>query len=110
MRKLIAITMLICFIVFGQLVWANFLTEKTPLNYDIKTLRSEPNNDSSIIYKFPIEVSLLDISEDGDWYKVSINYMIGPFIYTYVGWTHLPINTLKAKLEAEDNYAETPLE
>lgn len=61
------------------------------LDYHIKELYSSPSEDSNLIYEIPVEVVLLDISQDANWHKVKISFSIGPFEYTYVGWTNIPI-------------------
>jgi len=68
------------------------------LNFAVKELYSSPSANSNLIYKIPIEVKLIDISDDGNWYKVKLSYAIGPFTYTYIGWAEIPVGeTLFAK-------------
>lgn len=95
MKKLIAISLVLFFIVSQ----ANFASEKTSLNCPIKQLYSAPSENSSLIYAIPADISLLDISEDGNWHKVKIAYSIGPFSYTYVGWAKIPVGKILAERE-----------
>lgn len=106
MRKLIALV-LILGVLAGQAALA--AEEKDPLDIPIKHLYSAPLEDAGLIYKIPIEVKLLDISEDTNWYKVKISFNIGPFSYTYVGWTHIPVGKILAERKKEpDKIARLP--
>lgn len=95
-KKTIALLILF-FIVFT----ANFAfaAKKDPLDLRVKTLYSAPEDYSHTIFEIPIEVKLLDISEDGNWYKVKISFYLGPFGYTYVGWAKIPVATILAERE-----------
>ncbi len=75
--------------------------ESDPLNVELKELYSEPTKNSNLIFAIPIEVKLLDVSEDYDWYKVKISFGIGPFVYTYVGWIKIPLTQILAEREEE---------
>jgi hypothetical protein len=89
MKKLIVIT-----IVLFSVIWLSSAAQAVaegPLNLPVKKLYSAPMDNSNLILDIPIEVKLLDISPDGNWYKVKITYHIGPFGYTYVGWSHIPV-------------------
>jgi hypothetical protein len=87
MRKLIALILL-----FGSLTAnAALASEEKALDLNVKYLYSKPSTNSSLVYSIPIEVKLLDISEDGNWYKVRISYKIAFCSYNYVGWTNIPI-------------------
>ena len=97
MKKLIAII----FILFFVVCQANFATEKTPLNCPIKQLYSAPAENSSLVYSIPIEVKLLEISSDANWYKVKISFRFGPFASTYVGWAKIPVGQILAEREKE---------
>lgn len=70
-----------------------------PLNLAIKQLYATPNDGSQLVYSIPIEVTLLDVSEDANWYKVKIQYNFGPLNYTYVGWTKIPVTEIISKRE-----------
>ena len=53
--------------------------------------------DFNLIYNIPVEVKLLDVSADANWYKVEISYSLGPLSYTYQGWTQIPIGAILAE-------------
>ncbi|MDD4178778.1 MAG: hypothetical protein PHH14_01850 [Candidatus Margulisbacteria bacterium] len=81
-------------------------TAKDPYDLQIKRLYSAPDQESNEILAIPIEVKLLDISADGNWYKVKIAYWIGPLSYTYVGWTEIPVG--QALAERASKLAKAP--
>lgn len=99
MKKWIAISLLIFILFAGK---AALAADNTSLDVPVKTLYSAPLEDSNVIYDIPIEVKLLDISEDGNWYKVKISFYIGPFGYTYVGWANIPVARILAEREAAE--------
>ena len=74
------------------------------LSHQIKRLLADPSENSSLVYEIPLEVTLLDISPNADWYKVKISFYVGPFNYVYTGWTKIPIGTdlTKRNLEAAE--------
>ncbi|MEA3494043.1 MAG: hypothetical protein U9R38_06620 [Candidatus Margulisiibacteriota bacterium] len=84
MKKWIAAILIIGFFA-GQGTFAS------PLNYSVKELYANPTENSRLIYKIPVEVTLLDVSENANWHKVKISYNVGPFRYEYVGWVQIPI-------------------
>lgn len=98
MKKLIAILILISVFCLGQ---AALASEEQALDIPVKTLYSAPLEDSNVIYDIPVDVKLLDISEDGNWYKVKISYWIGPFGYTHVGWANIPAAKILAERDKE---------
>lgn len=98
MKKLIAITLALTFLLGASALAQSYDDE---LNIPVKKLYSAPLDGSNEIYEIPIDVTLLDISEDGNWYKVKIAYFIGPFAYEYVGWTHIPVEQVLARRNAE---------
>ena len=81
--------------VLGGLAFAA-AAPKDPYGLQVKKLYSTPDENSNLIYSIPIDVKLLDISEDGNWYKVKIAYAFGPFSYTYVGWAEIPVGSILA--------------
>lgn len=94
MKKWIAALLLIFITLAGN---AALAAGDSSLDVPVKTLYSAPLEDSNVIYDIPIEVKLLDISEDGNWYKVKISFYIGPFGYTYVGWANIPVANILAE-------------
>jgi hypothetical protein len=97
MKKLIAILFIIIFIASQ----AALAAENPVLDLPVKRLYSAQSEDSNVIYDIPIEVKLLDISEDGNWYKVKISFNLGPLCYKYVGWSHIPVAEIMAEREKE---------
>ncbi len=81
-------------LIFVSCLSIQVIAQEEPLNFPIKTLYSAPYEDADVVYDIPIDVTLLDVSLDGNWHKVSISYGIGPLQYTYVGWTKIPINQI----------------
>jgi hypothetical protein len=98
MHKWIAAILIIGFII-GQGAFA--IDEEKPLDYPIKQLYAEPTENSRLIYEIPIDVKLLDISEDANWHKVKISYNVGPFHYEYTGWAKIPIGETIVDREKE---------
>jgi hypothetical protein len=73
---------------------ADIIKAADPLNYSIKKLYASPTEESKLVFAIPIDVNLLDISADRNWYKVRIHYALGPLNYTHIGWTRIPANEL----------------
>ena len=57
----------------------------------LKKLYAAPSSASKLVYDIPVEVTLLDMSDDLNWYKVKIAFNIGPLQYKYTGWTKIPV-------------------
>lgn len=95
MKKLIAGVLILIFCLFQ----GAFALEKEPFDMPVKQLYSAPTDASNIVFEIPIEVKLLDISEDNNWYKVKISYWVGPFSFTYVGWAPIPVGQIMAERE-----------
>jgi hypothetical protein len=77
-------------------------------SYDlqVKKLYASPEVEAKVVYEIPLEVKLLDLTDDFNWYKVYIKFNIGPANFRYTGWAYIPIGNLmaeksKAKLTAE---------
>jgi len=97
MKYIIAIALILSIIVIGTA----FAQEDGPLNIPIKTLYSAPFEGADVVYDIPVDVTLLDVSLDGNWHKVKISYGLGPISYTYIGWTKIPINQIITDREKE---------
>lgn len=65
-----------------------------PYSHQIKTLRFAPDPDARVVYNLPIEVKMLDVSEDANWYKVRISFYLGPINFVYSGWTYIPVGQI----------------
>jgi hypothetical protein len=79
---------------------------KDPYDLQVKKLYSAPAEESNLIFNIPIEVKLLDVSADANWYKVKISFSLGPLGYTYVGWTKIPVGEILAA--RAEKVANTP--
>ena len=93
------ILILLAFLISGSAVIAEEPVED-PYEIPIQQVFAEPDEESRLLYEIPIEVTLLDVSEDANWFKVRISFVFGPFHYTYVGWTPLPIGKIIIEREA----------
>jgi len=87
---------------------AAFAVGDQPIEIQVKTLYSAPSDSSNVVYQIPIDVKLLDVSEDGNWCKVKISYRIGPLLYDYVGWSNLPLYDILAERQAQQVEAAAP--
>ena len=57
-----------------------------------KKLLDEPRSEANLVYEIPIDVKLLGISEDKNWYKICIEFdMLFLGHYKYTGWVFAPI-------------------
>ena len=89
MKKLIAF--IICMIV---LAGATLSGAVDPLNIPLKKLLSSPNDKAKVVFEIPIEVKILDVSKDFDWYKVNISFKLGPFEQSHTGWVKIPFDEI----------------
>lgn len=96
-----ALVLILLFLLVTGLAAAAPLEAQSPYDLQLKSLYAEPDEESKLIYNFPIEVWLLDVSEDANWYKVKIVFRLGPLGYTYVGWTQIPVGDILAEREKE---------
>ncbi len=104
MKKLIV--SLVCLaVLFGVALAAD---TKDPLNIAVKKIYSAPDENSNLLFEVPVEVKLLDMSADNNWYKVKISFKMGPFGYTYVGWTQIPVGQVMAEREKASELAKAP--
>ncbi len=71
-------------------------TAKDPYDLEVKKVYSAPDENSQLIFAIPIEVRLLDLSNDANWGKVKIAFNLGPLCYTYVGWVKIPVGEIVA--------------
>lgn len=96
MKKLLLIALVIA---FSLCVGTNYAEEKYPYDFAVREIYSAPSENSNLVLRIPIEVKLLDISDDCNWFKVKVAYSLGPLNYTYVGWTKIPIGDSLATRE-----------
>jgi hypothetical protein len=97
-------------IIFALILFSStaFAAKTDPYDIQVKKLYSAPDENSNLVYNIPIEVKLLNISEDSNWYKVKISFSLGPLSYTYVGWAEIPVGEILAARSAK--VAKAPLE
>jgi len=89
MRKLIVITLLIAAIATGL-----GASSSNPLDISLKKLFAGPSDTTKIVFEIPIEVKILDVSSDFDWYKVNISFKLGPFEQSHTGWVKIPFDEI----------------
>ena len=94
-----ALIVLFSLALLTSLVYGVQTPKKEPYNVQVKELYSAPAEDANLVYSIPIEVKLLDVSADANWYKVKIAFNLGPFNYTYVGWAQIPVGNILAERE-----------
>ena len=76
-----------------------------PYNIQLKTLYANPGANNKVVYDIPIDVKMLDVSEDLNWYKVKIQFNIGPACFRYTGWAYIPVGNIIADREAKKQVA-----
>jgi hypothetical protein len=76
-------------------------------NHKIDRLFDAPDGKSNVIYNVPIDIRLLDISDDANWYKVQLKFSIGPAHFNIVGWAYIPIGDFLIEREAKKGLAAT---
>lgn len=94
MKRAFVVLLILISIMLGGAVFA--ATTKYPYDIQVKKLYSAPEEESNHVYSIPIEVKLLDVSADANWYKVKISFSFGPLGYTYVGWAKIPVGEILA--------------
>jgi hypothetical protein len=94
MKKPLAILFLI--IILAGVALCAPAAKNDPYELQVKKLYSVPDEESRLIFDIPIEVKLLDVSTDANWYKVKISFSLGPLGYTYVGWAKIPVGEILA--------------
>ena len=85
MKALVAILLVITALSIFSCAYA--LNE--PYNVKVKELYASPGS-SKVVYSIPIDVKMLDVTEDANWYKVYLRFNLGPVEFKYVGWAYIP--------------------
>jgi len=96
------------FLIFGFIIGffgASFASE--PYSHDIKKLRAAPDPEARVLYEIPIEVKMLDVSEDANWYKVRISFYLGPINFVYSGWAFIPVGQILTERYESNKVAST---
>ncbi|MFA4858245.1 MAG: hypothetical protein WC901_06840 [Candidatus Margulisiibacteriota bacterium] len=64
-----------------------------PFKTQLKTLYADPNKDADVVFRFPIEVTMLGMTEDLNWFKVRIKFELAFIRYEYTGWVNIPVGS-----------------
>jgi len=87
------LSVLLLFILLSALFCAAFAKEDNIyFQIPVKLLHEEPSEESPVAFEIPIDVTLLGMTPDKNWYKVRIEYdlvFLGHYVYT--GWVKAPI-------------------
>lgn len=95
-NKIPVILILVGILAFGALA--------TPLNVTIKKMHESPAANSKVVYEFPIDIILLDVSDDLNWFKVRIKFEFAFIRYDFTGWVNIPVN----KVISPEEYFPNP--
>jgi hypothetical protein len=68
-----------------------------PYNHQVRSLYAKPDGTSKVVYNIPIEVRMLDVSEDANWYKVKIQFNLGLASFNFSGWAYIPVGQILAE-------------
>gem|GEM_PF-1303876 len=78
-----------------SLFCAPVLAENAYFKIPVKKLLAEPKKGASEVYEIPLDVKLLGMSEDRNWFKVRIEFdLVFLGHYKYTGWVYAPIGEL----------------
>lgn len=87
----VAIISLIIVIILSGIVFAG---STDPYDYQIEKIYEQPHLSSKEIYRIPVEIRLLDVYKDANWYKIKIKFVLGLINFEYRGWTYIPIGKI----------------
>jgi hypothetical protein len=65
-----------------------------PYNHQVRSLYAQPDGNSKVVYNIPIEVRMLDVSDDANWYKVKIQFNFGLASFNFAGWAYIPVGQI----------------
>jgi hypothetical protein len=68
-----------------------------PYNHQVRSLYAQPDGNSKVVYNIPIEVRMLDVSDDANWYKVKIQFNLGLASFNFAGWAYIPVGQILAE-------------
>lgn len=89
-------------ILIALFVFSCAYAENGTYNLSVKKLYADPSLDSKVVFEIPVDIALLEISEDANWYKVYIRFVFGFAEFKYTGWAYIPIGEVLAKREAKN--------
>jgi hypothetical protein len=76
-----------------------------PLNHRVDRLFAGPDGNSKVVYVVPLDIRLLDISDDFNWYKVQFRLNVGPAQLNIAGWAYIPVGDILIEREAKRKLA-----
>jgi len=56
-------------------------------------LYAQPDKNSGVVFEIPIEVALLSMTEDLNWFRVKIRFSVGFIHYEHYGWVNIPVGS-----------------
>jgi len=62
-----------------------------PFRVPIKLMHKTPSANSEVVYEIPIEVTLLGMTEDLNWFRARIKFEFALIKCDYTGWLHIPV-------------------
>jgi len=88
--------LIICLLTMAMIMSFFYCSYAQDNQYDIRVreLYADADGRAKVVYLIPIEVKLLDISEDANWYKVYLKFNIGPIEVKNTGWAYIPIGNI----------------
>lgn len=92
MRNFVLITLLL-------LIMLSFSAPADLLNIPIKKMYAEPSINSKVVYEFPLNLTLLDVSDDMDWFKIRLKFDFLFVHYDYTGWVNIPSSKISVLKE-----------
>ena len=83
---------------------AGFAADSTlSFDYPIKRLLASPSAESNVNFEIPIDVRIIGMTPDKNWFKVKIAYdLVFLGRYEYTGWVYAPIENVAASAETID--------
>jgi hypothetical protein len=86
-KKLACLFLLVCVLVAAAPASQAFV----PFKNQLKTMYAEPDPTSEVVFVFPLEITMLGMAEDLNWFKVKIKFELAFIRYEYTGWVNIPV-------------------
>jgi hypothetical protein len=99
-----ALTVLAVLVIGTLCLSAPLLDGHIYFNLPLKTMYAEPTEEANVVYEFPIDVRILGMTRDKNWFKVSMEFdLLFLGHYKYSGWVHAPLGDMieQEKLEQQ---------
>lgn len=91
-RQLIIVSILLIFGLISPIYAEDISETNIYTDLPLSTLYAFPDKNANVVLKVPMDVRVLSISADTNWYKVKISYDFGLLgKNSYVGWVYMPI-------------------